>query len=152
VQPNWKRKPVNVSEEEYLAQIADKTVGGDPTLQGLPAFDMDTAALPTRERLDGQGDAVFCRNAWRRIGNALVIRENELPPNWAALLARLRNQFPASRRLELAVEFAALREAVETRDTALLQLAAAQIITKGTPAEGAALRLTLREKNIPVTV
>jgi len=70
VNPNWNRKPVDMTDDEFTALACDKAEAGDPTLQGLPKRDVLIAALPFKVQ---SGTGLPTRNAWRVQGATVVI-------------------------------------------------------------------------------
>ena len=150
--PNKRLQLLGETDADFTARVCSADRDKDPSLAGLPSFDVNTAALPTRNEVDAQGDSRSVRNAWRRAGNAVVVDVAAIAPNWGAFTSRLHKGLTAARRLEFALELAALKEATATQDTELLQAAVAQLAGKMTPPEIAVLRLTLNEKKLPATV
>ena len=72
VNPNWNRKPVGMTDEEYTTFACNKAEAGDPTLQGLPKIEVVLTALPSKVQ---QSTGLPTRNAWRIQGNAVVINQ-----------------------------------------------------------------------------
>lgn len=72
VNPNWNRKPAELTDEQYSTFACDKAEQGDPTLQGLPKIDLPLTDFPEKTRLLG-GKPYSVRNEWRLVAGRVQI-------------------------------------------------------------------------------
>lgn len=145
-----------------------------PFLKDVPFTDVDAAILPMRTRVDAQGDDCPCRNSWRwdSVNSTVVVDETKVQPNWAPLFSRLAQVIPLAkhdRLLKFLSEVgiaAAMRnpggvtgpvlDGLRTRifqkayDT--LKVAMQSTTPPLTTKEFGAVKLTITEKRIPITL
>lgn len=139
--PNEKMRERGESDDNFIARIAAKD---EPTSEEFAFVDVDVSELPVHHDLDADGDKRMVRDAWRFQNGVITVDASKIPPNWAAVVDRLRAELGDNIELHL-MQF---DHAAEKQNQGLMLRIARELAPNLTPTKRNKLRNILRNKGV----